>query len=304
MTNVLLVSLITGVCVCTELVYRVPEEQSGGMFIGNVALDSNLNLNLSESDYTTLRYSVLSSGTGNSHEYFAMNQTTGNLYTASILDREALCPYTDQCKLTIDITAQSAITSYFKKFKVVVYVDDVNDNFPAFPRHSQSLSIPESVLVGASFAIDGAKDADRSDAYGIQIYHIVPQDLPFSINFVKNLDGTSIVRVVVNGPLDREVRDLYELTVVAKDGGSPAKTAALLVNVHVTDVNDNAPMLSRTTYNVTVQEDFPVGSTLLILSASDLDSGRNGQIRYRLSPHQSEQIKISSTLTKLQVNLS
>ncbi|XP_033743977.1 protocadherin beta-2-like isoform X1 [Pecten maximus] len=284
-------ALLLGMCVCTDIVYRVTEEQSGGMFIGNVALDSNLNLNLSESDYRTLRYSVLASTTDNDHQYFTINQTTGNLYTSSLLDREVICPYTDQCKLDIEITAQSAITSYFKKLTIIVYIDDVNDHYPVFLKTSQSLTIPESVLPGTSFTVDGAKDADRSTNYGIQSYILYPQDLPFSVNFVKNLDGTSVVRIIVDGTLDRESRDLYELTLVAKDGGVPPKTADLSVDVHVTDVNDNAPVLSRKTYNETVREDMPVGSTLLTLSATDLDSGRNGEVRYGISPHQTETIK-------------
>ncbi|XP_021339007.1 protocadherin beta-10-like isoform X2 [Mizuhopecten yessoensis] len=288
---VLSLALLLGTCLCTDIVYRVPEEQSGGMFIGNVALDSNLHLNLSDSDYRTLRYSVLSSSTDNAHQYFTINQTTGNLYTASLLDREDICPYTDQCKLDIEITAKSAITSYFKKLILLVYIDDVNDNYPIFDRDSQTISIPESVLPGTSYTLDGAKDADRSANYGIHNYTLYPQDLPFSVSFVKNLDGTSVVRIIVDGALDRELRERYALTLVAKDGGVPAKTADLAVHVHVTDVNDNAPMLSRTTYNFTVQEDIPVGSTILTLYATDLDSGRNGEVRYRLSPHQTEEIK-------------
>uniref|UniRef100_A0A8C4SHB8 Cadherin domain-containing protein n=1 Tax=Erpetoichthys calabaricus TaxID=27687 RepID=A0A8C4SHB8_ERPCA len=50
----------------------------------------------------------------------------------------------------------------------------------------------------------------------------------------------------------------------------------------VSDVNDNAPAFLEETYSVTLEENIPLGTLVLNLSASDLDEGINGEIIYSL----------------------
>ena len=60
-----------------------------------------------------------------------------------------------------------------------------------------------------------------------------------------NVDGAFTVRssspglVLTNTVLDREIRDRYELTIAAKDMGSPSLTGTTKVVVVVLDVNDS-----------------------------------------------------------------
>ena len=272
-----------------RVVYSIDEEVPNGTYIGNVAMDSNLISQMTPSDFQTLRYSILS---GDSFvSLFTINETSGNLYTAQVVDRERVCPFTPVCKVSIEASAKSSIRSYFTKIMLIVYIQDINDHSPKFPRSSMSLEIPESTLIGNSFTIVGAKDADTSPNYTLNSYTLEQTDSPFSLSFVQNLDGTSVVKLVVDKELDREVQDSYQLGVIASDGGNPPRSERLLVNVRITDVNDNAPMLSSTIYNVSVKEDEPVGTVILTLTATDLDTGNNAEIRYRLSTHQSDSIK-------------
>lgn len=44
------------------------------------------------------------------------------------------------------------------------------------------------------------------------------------------------------------------------------------------DVNDNAPAFYPEQYNVSVREDVEIGSLLILLSASDADSGTFGKV--------------------------
>ena len=272
-----------------RVVYSIDEEVPNGTYIGNVAMDSNLISQMTPSDFQTLRYSILS---GDSFvSLFTINETSGNLYTAQVVDRERVCPFTPVCKVSIEASAKSSIRSYFTKIMLIVYIQDINDHSPKFPISSMSLEIPESTLIGNSFTIVGAKDADTSPNYTLNSYTLEQTDSPFSLSFVQNLDGTSVVKLVVDKELDREVQDSYKLGVIASDGGNPPRSERLLVNVRITDVNDNAPMLSSTIYNVSVKEDEPVGTVILTLTATDLDTGNNAEIRYRLSTHQSDSIK-------------
>ena len=72
----------------------------------------------------------------------------------------------------------------------------------------------------------------------------------------------------------------FRLSVNAVDSGGRFATAA--VNINVTDSNNNAPKFENTPYVVDVFEDTDIGSTVLMLFASDLDSGQNAKINYRL----------------------
>ncbi|XP_076117672.1 protocadherin-9-like [Mytilus galloprovincialis] len=274
----------------SDVVYHVPEEQSAGIFIGNIAFDSSLNVNMSDDDFRTLRYSFL---TGDSlvRSMFTLNQSTGNLYTTDKIDRETVCQYLESCLFSFQTAAQSTIKSFFKKITVNIFIDDINDHSPLFDSPKIDLEISESVLVGTAFNINGARDLDTSPSYSLQKHILEPDNLPFSLSSIKNLDGTSVVRLVVGGPLDREIRNSYQLKIIAQDGGLPIRSAELHVNVSILDENDNAPMLSNSIYNVTVKEGVSSGYVVLKLQAYDLDLGRNAEVRYVLSPVQSDTIK-------------
>lgn len=75
----------------------------------------------------------------------------------------------------------------------------------------------------------------------------------------------------VDGPLDREQKDYYELTVVASDFGSPPLRSERTFLLRVTDVNDNPPTFEQKTYEVHILEDLPVGSSVLQVKAHDED---------------------------------
>ena len=70
------------------------------------------------------------------------------------------------------------------------------------------------------------------------------------------------------------------LSVNAVDSGGRFATAS--VNINVTDSNNHPPNFENTPYIVDVFEDAAIGSTVLMLFASDLDHGRNAKINYRL----------------------
>ncbi|VDM25161.1 unnamed protein product [Toxocara canis] len=95
------------------------------------------------------------------------------------------------------------------------------------------------------------------------------------------MSATSKCKVLVSG-IDRiEVLERIRgaRVLVVRYGGH---SGTALVNVHVEDVNDNSPIFYPADYNVSVREDAPIGSPLLVLSANDADQGAYGQVRYRI----------------------
>jgi hypothetical protein len=69
-------------------------------------------------------------------------------------------------------------------------------------------------------------------------------------------------------------RQLYILKVVAQDGGSPPRSSTTTVYMNIVDVNDNQPMFDPASYTHVIDENVPVGTTVLNVSATDIDSGQ------------------------------
>ncbi|XP_078598874.1 uncharacterized protein LOC144874520 [Branchiostoma floridae x Branchiostoma japonicum] len=46
--------------------------------------------------------------------------------------------------------------------------------------------------------------------------------------------------------------------------------------------NENSPIFQQSRYDATIAENQPVGTTIIAVCANDTDSGRNGEVRYRL----------------------
>uniref|UniRef100_A0A4W3HW92 Cadherin domain-containing protein n=1 Tax=Callorhinchus milii TaxID=7868 RepID=A0A4W3HW92_CALMI len=87
----------------------------------------------------------------------------------------------------------------------------------------------------------------------------------------------------VTGNLDRELTERFILCVTASDKGHPPLSSSMNITVIVTDVNDNSPAFTHSTYNITVDENMPRGADLLQVTATDPDKSINGQIRYSVA---------------------
>uniref|UniRef100_A0A8C7YXA6 Protocadherin-15 n=1 Tax=Oryzias sinensis TaxID=183150 RepID=A0A8C7YXA6_9TELE len=91
--------------------------------------------------------------------------------------------------------------------------------------------------------------------------------------------------LVLSSPLDRESVDYYSLVVTASDG-HPDGTSTAIVNIVVTDVNDNDPVFNSSlpvNLSVTEEENHAfVGQ----IKATDPDLGANGQVHYQLINYQ------------------
>ncbi|XP_053735575.1 protocadherin-20 [Synchiropus splendidus] len=81
-------------------------------------------------------------------------------------------------------------------------------------------------------------------------------------------------------PLDFETQSKHHISVVAE--GPDVVPALHVIDVLVSDVNDNVPRFLQTHYQLEVEENKPPAAALITLSASDADSGNNGRVSYRL----------------------
>lgn len=93
--------------------------------------------------------------------------------------------------------------------------------------------------------------------------------------------------IYLRSTLDRETYDLYDLTVIASDNGTPSASAATHVIVNVLDANDNEPAFAQPSYEFRVEENVRRNTIIGIVSATDTDLGINAELKYNLIPDNS-----------------
>uniref|UniRef100_A0A672YM71 Protocadherin alpha-13-like n=1 Tax=Sphaeramia orbicularis TaxID=375764 RepID=A0A672YM71_9TELE len=95
-------------------------------------------------------------------------------------------------------------------------------------------------------------------------------------------DGIFEVNPDTGKSLDREQINKHTLLVTAVDGGKPPRSGTLNVSIIVLDSNDNKPIFSQEVYQIAIQENVPVGTSIFRINATDSDEGSNGEIEYSL----------------------
>ncbi|XP_033920339.1 protocadherin-23 [Melopsittacus undulatus] len=214
--------------------------------------------------------------------YFAVEERSGVLRLRRPLDREARALH----RLVLEARdggAQPEVSSAL----VSVSVLDVNDNRPVirllYLTENGGPWVSEGARPGDYVARVSVSDADEEgeeEGGGGIALALLGGDGAFALR----PSGVGIFFLCVAGPLDRESRDLYELRLVATDGGAPPLSAEEPLLLRVSDLNDEAPAFPQPHYRAVVSEAASPGTAVLRLSASDADEpgSPNAEVRYAL----------------------
>ncbi|KAM4875305.1 protocadherin beta-4 [Thomomys bottae] len=201
---------------------------------------------------------------------FSINEITGEIRLKKALDFEKVNNY----RVEIEATDGGGLTG---KGTVFIEVVDVNDNAPEITISSLTSSIPENApeTVVSVFRI---RDRDSGDN-GKTVCSI-PDNLPFILKSTfKNF-----YTLVTERPLDRESRSEYNITITVTDLGTPRLQTQHSLRVQVSDVNDNAPEFSQSSYTLRVRENNSPALHIGTIRATDRDAGSNAQLSYSLLP--------------------
>ncbi|XP_053575593.1 protocadherin gamma-B5 [Bombina bombina] len=253
-----------------QLHYSMFEEMRKDSFIANIAKDIGL-----EVKELSLRKPRIVSRI--SEKYFYVNLENGNLYVKDRIDREALCETSESCFLMFD----AVVANPLNVFSVKIEIQDINDNAPKFLHDVIILEMIESTLVGARFILQNAEDPDIG-INSVQTYKLSDNEY-FTLSIKTGSDGSKFPELALEKPLDCETQNIHELILTALDGGNPVQTGTALIKIVVIDINDNIPVFTQEVYKVSINENTPINSTVLSVSATDKDEGSNGQITYSFS---------------------
>ncbi|XP_029702900.1 protocadherin alpha-8-like isoform X7 [Takifugu rubripes] len=161
------------------------------------------------------------------------------------------------------------------QMNILVKVLDVNDNTPVFSKDVYSVTLPENAPLGSAVVQVNATDLDEgqngevSYSFGNSVSNNIFQ--LFGIN-------PSTGEITVKGLIDYEQKDKYEIEIEASDKGLPPLTTEKSVIIKIIDVNDNTPEIEVTSFSSSIPEDSRSGTTVALISVSDLDSGLNGNV--------------------------
>ncbi|CAM5170960.1 unnamed protein product [Natator depressus] len=168
-----------------------------------------------------------------------------------------------------------------------VEVEDVNDNSPEVLLTSLVNPVPENTPLETVVGLFNVRDRD-SGANG-EVSLGIASNLPFKIKSFENHYA-----LITRDKLDRESVSQYTIELTARDAGSPSLTTETTILLNISDVNDNPPSFSQTSYNAFLSENSPPGSLLCTVSASDPDEGENSRLTYSIAGSEIEDAPASS----------
>ena len=139
--------------------------------------------------------------------------------------------------------------------------------------------VAENASVGFYVARISVSDPDAPDVFN--------SDISVRLNggdgnFGLETRDSVIYLVLVQKKLDREVKDSYNLTIIASYSGSTPLAASRSFTLFIDDVNDNPPVFSQSSYAAVIQEMSDAGSSVLQVNATDQDIGENARITYHI----------------------
>lgn len=173
---------------------------------------------------------------GNDDSTFTIDAQSGEIRVSNsdLLDYEK---YANDGGLKLIASARTDSSPQLYGYcEVIVRLQDENDNAPRFTQHQYAAAVWEGNSKGTFVMQVAAFDADQGSNSRV-LYHIV--DGNHDNAFIIEPAFSGIVKT--NIVLDREIRDVYRLKVIATDEGVPQMTGTATIQVHIVDVNDNQP---------------------------------------------------------------
>ncbi|XP_053734377.1 protocadherin gamma-A11-like [Synchiropus splendidus] len=200
---------------------------------------------------------------------FNIDYKTGSILLSGQLDYEKERKY----ELRVEAKDQGGFVG---TSKVIVDVIDVNDNPPVLNIMSILNPVSEDSLPGTTIAVFNIKDSDSEQNGKVQCS--IDGKLPFKIqSSVKNY-----YNLVSDQYFDRETIQEYNITVTATDLGNPPLFTSKMINLKISDVNDNPPVFDRNIFSAFIIENNSPGVSIFAVSAHDSDLNQNARISYIL----------------------
>lgn len=218
---------------------------------------------------------------------FSMDKTTGAITVIGPVDFER----SDVYHLIVEAT-DNGIPPKSSQSPVTINVLDVNDNPPDITFNllagGDHALVSEYAKPGSFVAHVSVKDLDSENTQRISCRM---QSSEFSLQRMSEKE----YKIILLSRLDRETVAEYNLSVTCDDNGAPSLQATNTLLVSVKDENDHSPVFQRTKYSMSIEENFPLGKSIIQISASDADVGENANVTYGFVNYREGVLSIDSS---------
>ncbi|XP_043982253.1 protocadherin beta-16-like isoform X42 [Gambusia affinis] len=212
---------------------------------------------------------------------FQINSEDGVLMLNGNIDYEKRRIY----ELDIQVSDQGGLSD---ACKVIVDVTDINDNPPSINVMSKSTALPENAKPETVVTMLNIQDPDSNE--NGRVMCALSENSAFSIKTSTN----NFFTVVTEGELDREKASEYNVTVTCSDEGVPSLSSSVTLTLQISDVNDNAPVFKRSSYEAYIVENNTPGLSIFTITATDADWNQNARVSYILMDSAVNGVPVSS----------
>ncbi|XP_037635357.1 protocadherin beta-16-like [Sebastes umbrosus] len=172
--------------------------------------------------------------------------------------------------------------------KIIVEVTDTNDNQPSINIMSKTNSISENSKPGTVVTIFNVQDPDSGENGKVSCN--IEENLPF----LMKATSKKFFSLITDSDLDREMYSEYNITVTCSDEGVPSLSSSVTLTLQISDVNDNAPVFERSSYEAYIVENNTPGLSIFTVKARDADWNQNARVSYILEDSSVNGVPVSS----------
>ncbi|XP_026186695.1 protocadherin beta-16-like [Mastacembelus armatus] len=214
-------------------------------------------------------------------DLFEINRKTGDVILIGEIDYEK----TKLFQVDIEAVDNGGLSD---SSKILIDITDVNDNSPQMKILSTSDRILEDSPENTVIAMLSVNDPD-SDRNG-DVKCNINNEIPFKI--LNTMNG--FYSIVTEVALDRETASEYNITVTCSDEGVPSLSSTVTLTLQISDVNDNAPVFERSSYEAYIVENNTPGLSIFTVKARDADWKQNARVSYILEDSSVNGVPVSS----------
>ena len=208
---------------------------------------------------------------------FTIDSTTGELLVIQPIDREET-PLVSVMVTARDDGTPMRLSSHIE---VLIEILDVNDNDPLFPYPYMFARLFEDSPIGHTLLYIPAVDMDTGTNAAIQfILDTDNSDNCFTVN-----STTGEVKLACSRDYENPVHQRSTLHISIADMGMLSRTSTTMatLEIQLLDSNDNAPIPSTITHQISLAENTPIGTLIVTVNSTDFDDGVNAELTYSVA---------------------
>lgn len=238
-------------------------------------------IDLDEGSNAEFKYSFGNYASQKVRTLFNLDAETGEIKVAGLLDFETAYEY------ELDVQAVDNLPNVGHA-KVLVSIVDVNDNAPDIKLTSARKVVLEDAVTDTVIAVFEVTDRDSGENGLVQCQ--IPVNIPFKMEPTL----PNHYKIMTSKKLDRETISEYNISISACDAGSPSLTTIETITVSVSDINDNVPRFSKSSYDIYLMENNFPGGSVSSVTAVDPDLDDNGNVAYSILDDKLENVRDAS----------